>query len=114
VCPFAKDAQSFEPHPPPRLWPRPFTALSKVLFSLITLVLCATYHPLGAKRGEEVTVKGWVKTARGQKKNTFIEINDGSTIQNIQVPFILLISFKLIVFVNYFEVVILIGCGGIK
>jgi len=33
----------------------------------------------------EVVVKGWVKTTRTQKRNTFIELNDGSTIENLQV-----------------------------
>lgn len=33
---------------------------------------------------QEVTVKGWVRTKRGQAAVTFIAINDGSTINNIQ------------------------------
>ncbi|WP_337041812.1 asparagine--tRNA ligase [Emticicia sp. 17c] len=33
---------------------------------------------------QEVTVKGWVRTKRGQAAVTFIAINDGSTIHNIQ------------------------------
>lgn len=33
---------------------------------------------------QEVTVKGWVRTKRGQAAITFIAINDGSTIHNIQ------------------------------
>lgn len=33
----------------------------------------------------EVTVKGWVKTVRTQKAVSFIEINDGSTLSNLQV-----------------------------
>ena len=32
-----------------------------------------------------VTIKGWVKTRRGSKKFSFIEVNDGSTLHNIQV-----------------------------
>jgi asparaginyl-tRNA synthetase len=32
-----------------------------------------------------VLVKGWVKTRRGSKKVSFIELNDGSTIRNLQV-----------------------------
>jgi len=35
--------------------------------------------------GKEVTVKGWIKTVRGQKNFTFIEVNDGSTLSNFQV-----------------------------
>lgn len=35
--------------------------------------------------GKEVTVKGWIRTVRSQKTFTFIEINDGSTLSNLQV-----------------------------
>ncbi|GAB4235420.1 MAG: asparagine--tRNA ligase [Chlamydiales bacterium] len=35
--------------------------------------------------GKTVTVKGWVKTARKQKTFSFIEVNDGSTLSNLQV-----------------------------
>ncbi|WP_181305069.1 asparagine--tRNA ligase [Rufibacter sp. XAAS-G3-1] len=35
--------------------------------------------------GQEVLVKGWVRTKRGNKFVTFIAVNDGSTIHNIQV-----------------------------
>ena len=34
--------------------------------------------------GATVNVKGWVRTKRGSKNVTFIAINDGSTIKNIQ------------------------------
>ncbi len=35
--------------------------------------------------GAEITVKGWVRTRRGSKNVTFIALNDGSTIHNLQV-----------------------------
>ena len=35
--------------------------------------------------GQEVVVKGWVRTKRGNKNVAFIALNDGSTINNIQV-----------------------------
>lgn len=35
--------------------------------------------------GQEVTIKGWVRTMRNQKTFSFIEINDGSTFSNFQV-----------------------------
>lgn len=35
--------------------------------------------------GQEVEVKGWVRTKRGNKQVNFIALNDGSTINNIQV-----------------------------
>jgi asparaginyl-tRNA synthetase len=34
---------------------------------------------------QEVNVKGWVRTRRGNKNVTFIALNDGSTIHNIQI-----------------------------
>lgn len=44
-------------------------------------------HQPGTKPdvGDEVTVKGWVRTVRNQKTFSFIEINDGSTLSNLQV-----------------------------
>ena len=33
----------------------------------------------------DITVKGWVRTRRGNKKIAFIALNDGSTINNIQI-----------------------------
>lgn len=38
-----------------------------------------------ASIGSELTIKGWVRTKRDSKNVIFININDGSTIQNIQV-----------------------------
>ncbi len=35
--------------------------------------------------GTKVTIKGWVRTVRDQKSFSFIEINDGSTLSNLQV-----------------------------
>ncbi len=35
--------------------------------------------------GREVVVKGWVRTKRGNKNVAFIALNDGSTIDNIQI-----------------------------
>ena len=35
--------------------------------------------------GQETTVAGWIRTVRDQKSFTFIEINDGSTLGNLQV-----------------------------
>lgn len=35
--------------------------------------------------GNEVVVKGWVRTKRGSKNVAFIALNDGSTINNIQI-----------------------------
>ena len=35
--------------------------------------------------GEEILVKGWVRTKRGNRNIAFIALNDGSTIKNIQI-----------------------------
>ena len=35
--------------------------------------------------GAMVNVKGWVRTRRGSKQVSFIALNDGSTINNVQV-----------------------------
>ncbi|MDR1671055.1 MAG: asparagine--tRNA ligase [Alistipes sp.] len=37
------------------------------------------------EHGSEITVKGWVRTKRGNKNVAFIALNDGSTINNIQI-----------------------------
>lgn len=37
------------------------------------------------KFGEEVNVKGWVRTRRGNKNISFVALNDGSVVHNIQV-----------------------------
>ena len=36
-------------------------------------------------KGQEICVKGWVRTRRGSKNVSFISLNDGSTINNLQV-----------------------------
>ncbi|MBE6201018.1 MAG: asparagine--tRNA ligase [Rikenellaceae bacterium] len=36
-------------------------------------------------KGQQVEVKGWVRTKRGNKNVAFIALNDGSTINNIQI-----------------------------
>ena len=40
---------------------------------------------LKATSGQEVLAKGWVRTKRGNKQIKFIALNDGSTVNNIQV-----------------------------
>ncbi len=40
---------------------------------------------LASEPGSEVLAKGWVRTRRGNKNISFIALNDGSTINNIQV-----------------------------
>ncbi len=40
---------------------------------------------LAMQPGADVLAKGWVRTKRGNKQIKFIALNDGSTINNIQV-----------------------------
>lgn len=40
---------------------------------------------LPSQIGQEITVCGWVRTVREQKTFTFVEVNDGSTLSNLQV-----------------------------
>lgn len=40
---------------------------------------------LKGETGQEVLVKGWVRTKRGSKNVNFITLNDGSTIHNLQI-----------------------------
>ena len=37
--------------------------------------------------GSEVSVKGWVRTRRGNKNVQFVALNDGSTVRNLQIVF---------------------------
>ncbi len=39
------------------------------------------------KAGQEIVVKGWVRTKRGSKNVAFVALNDGSTINNLQLVF---------------------------
>ena len=40
---------------------------------------------LKSEPGKDVLAKGWVRTKRGNKNVAFIALNDGSTINNIQI-----------------------------
>ena len=40
---------------------------------------------LKSKPNTQATVHGWVRTVRDQKSFAFIEVNDGSTLNNLQV-----------------------------
>ena len=39
----------------------------------------------GSQAGNEITVRGWVRTKRDSKSVCFLEINDGSCLSNLQV-----------------------------
>ena len=55
-----------------------FTAMEKVIRTKIKDLL-------KMQPGQEVLAKGWVRTKRGNKQVKFIALNDGSTINNIQI-----------------------------
>src|SRR5437879_6792963 len=43
-------------------------------------------HVLAASEGQEaITVKGWVRTRRDSKGFSFLELNDGSCLANLQI-----------------------------
>jgi asparaginyl-tRNA synthetase len=42
---------------------------------------------LTSSPGTEITAKGWVRTKRGNKNVTFVALNDGSCVHNIQIVF---------------------------
>lgn len=37
-----------------------------------------------SRLGQKVTVQGWIRSVRDQKENTFVDVNDGSCLANIQ------------------------------
>src|SRR5690348_16215071 len=37
------------------------------------------------KDGEKVMVKGWIRSIRAQKENSFIDLNDGSSLSHLQI-----------------------------
>lgn len=39
----------------------------------------------GAELGADVTVQGWVRSVRSQKENLFFHVNDGSSLQSLQI-----------------------------
>ena len=44
------------------------------------------YRDVNSYVGDIVEVSGWVKTVRDSKSFGFIELNDGSFFQNVQIP----------------------------
>ena len=50
---------------------------------MITARVAALLNTEG--KGQEIEVRGWVRTRRGNKQVAFIAVNDGSIIHSIQV-----------------------------
>jgi asparaginyl-tRNA synthetase len=59
--------------------------ISPLLESLKEPLTCVKDIFLGKKLPGEIQIAGWVRTKRSSKKFSFIEVNDGSCAQNIQV-----------------------------
>ena len=55
------------------------------IFEMETLTRTKVKALLKEEPGKEVLAKGWVRTKRGNKNVAFIALNDGSTINNIQI-----------------------------
>ena len=51
------------------------------------LTVAETFKQHDALVGKKVDVKGWVRTRRGNKNVQFVALNDGSTINNLQIVF---------------------------
>ncbi|XP_013868232.1 asparaginyl-tRNA synthetase [Austrofundulus limnaeus] len=68
-----------------------FSVYRGVLFSLrhycknIPIKLRVSEALSGAELGANVKVQGWVRSVRPQKKNLFLHVNDGSSLQSLQV-----------------------------
>ena len=48
-------------------------------------VIKSIYRDMSAYGGKEITVSGWIRTVRASKNFGFIELNDGSFFNGIQV-----------------------------
>ena len=53
----------------------------------MTSSISSIYQSYQSLIGKNIQVKGWVRTFRNQKDMTFLSVNDGSTLKNIQVVF---------------------------
>ena len=62
-----------------------YLCLFEDIYQMKTIVRTKVKDLLKAEAGQEVLAKGWVRTKRGNKNVAFIALNDGSTINNIQI-----------------------------
>ena len=61
------------------------TEIVLIVFSMEKIIRTKVKELLKSEPGHEVVAKGWVRTKRGNKNVAFIALNDGSTINNIQI-----------------------------
>ena len=57
----------------------------KQIYIMETVIRTKVKDLLKSEAGKDVLAKGWVRTKRGNKNVAFIALNDGSTINNIQI-----------------------------
>lgn len=62
-----------------------FAEITEFIIAMEKVVRTKIKDLLKMQPGQEVLAKGWVRTKRGNKQVKFIALNDGSTINNIQV-----------------------------
>lgn len=62
-----------------------FAELTEFIIAMEKVVRTKIKDLLKMQPGQEVLAKGWVRTKRGNKQVKFIALNDGSTINNIQI-----------------------------
>ena len=62
-----------------------FAEITEFIIAMEKVVRTKIKDLLKMQPGQEVVAKGWVRTKRGNKQVKFIALNDGSTINNIQI-----------------------------
>ena len=62
-----------------------FAEITEFIIAMEKVVRTKIKELLKMQPGQEVLAKGWVRTKRGNKQVKFIALNDGSTINNIQI-----------------------------
>ena len=62
-----------------------FAEITEFIIAMEKVVRTKIKDLLKMQPGQEVLAKGWVRTKRGNKQVKFIALNDGSTINNIQI-----------------------------
>ena len=62
-----------------------FAEIKEFIIAMEKVVRTKIKDLLKMQPGQEVLAKGWVRTKRGNKQVKFIALNDGSTINNIQI-----------------------------
>jgi len=62
-----------------------FAEITEFIIAMEKVVRTKIKDLLKMQPGQEVLAKGWIRTKRGNKQVKFIALNDGSTINNIQI-----------------------------